>query len=144
MSFVPRVMALLLMGGMLLPGWAMRDCCCSRKTASTTVRPCCAKRLAATTPLKKCCAARLKSSTNPTAVQADHGLMCRCAVTAPNAVDPNSTRRTLGTPETSSWDMVTTSLPPVVYVPTVLSTLHPQPPPIRAVSSQIWLCRWLA
>lgn len=144
MAFVPRVMALLLIGGMLLPSWAMRDCCCSRKTVSTTVRPCCAKRLATTTPLKKCCAARLKSSTNPTAVQADHGLMCRCAVTTPTAVDPNSTRRLISAPGTSSLEMVTTSLPPAVSVSMVSVTVHPPLPPIRAVSSQVLLCRWLA
>lgn len=144
MTLVSRVMALVLMGGMLLPGWALRDCCCSRKLTAAPVRACCAKRLAAATPLKKCCAARLKATATTTAVQSDHSLLCRCAATAPAAVDPNATRRVLNTPESSSWDIVSTTHPTIIAVPAVSTSVLLTPPPIQRISAQIRLCRWLA
>ncbi|HET6422513.1 MAG TPA: hypothetical protein VFG20_02445 [Planctomycetaceae bacterium] len=140
MSFVPRVMALLLMGGMLLPSWAMRDCCCTRKTVST-VRPCCAKRLAAAAaPLRKCCAARLKKT--PAAVQSDHGPLCRCVITAPTAADPTASRRVIDSTETPTGEFATMAPPRFLLQPVLAVEAHPQPPPLRAVSSQIALCRW--
>lgn len=142
MPFVSRVLTLLLMGGMVLPAWAMRDCCCSRKVTAAPVRSCCAKRLAATTPVKKCCAARLKATSNTTAVQPDHVLLCRCSATAPTTTDPNSTRRLISPLQSPAWDMTLTAHPQTIAVPTLSTTVSP-PPPLRPVTSQVWLCRWL-
>lgn len=143
MKWLSPVIAVLLTVGMTIPAWAMRDCCCAGKAATTTrAKSCCANRVApVASPAKKCCAARAPAASANSRVSTHHTCLCMLKSIAPSAVQ-SVPRLILGDDGTvMAWHPVANSL--LVANPTRQSQVAADLPPPWTGSRQILLCRWL-
>ncbi|MDP1796356.1 MAG: hypothetical protein Q8K78_02695 [Planctomycetaceae bacterium] len=142
MAWVSQLIAVLLTVGMTIPAWAMRDCCCARKAAMSTLS-CCAKRSATPAPaLKKCCAARAKAAPSATvSINSDHA--CLCLLKSSSSQTTNPSRRVTINPESPPlvWDIPTNAM--LASFPPRQNDVVADLPPPMSESRQVRLCRWL-